>query len=392
MKILISSDLYWPTINGVSMFARNLAKGLADRGHEVMVIAPSQIGKKYKQVDGNYTIARTASTIFPFYQNFRICVYPYIEVKKIIKEFDPDVIHTQTFIMIGQAVMKYSQKYDIPLVSTNHAMPENLMDNLKSLAPVSRPIRYMLKKYILRFNLKTDYLTMPTQSALDIFGLPARKMKVPIEAVSNGIDLSRFTVGQPSTDVMYKFSLPTDKPVITYVGRIDAEKHISVLIDAFVHLLAKLDAHLLIVGSGTELYNLKAQVDGLGISDKVTFTGRVTDQEIVDLHKAGTVFCMPSPAELQSIALLEAMASGKPVVAVDAGPLKELCQDNINGILCETDNDNEISMALMRIITDPALAESMGQQSLKIASNHDLQKTLDRFEQIYTDLINSKKS
>jgi glycosyltransferase involved in cell wall biosynthesis len=388
MKILISSDLYWPTVNGVSTAARTLAKGLAGRGHEVLVIAPSQIGKKYKEVDGNYTIARTASTIFPFYQNFRICIYPYREVKKIIKDFNPDVVHMMGFLMISQAVMKYSQKYDIPTVSTNHAMPENLMDNLKRLAPLSRPINYVMKEYIVRFHKKTDYFTMPTQSALDIFKLSTRKLKIPVEAVSNGINLSMFNPTNPPIKIINKFKIPTDKPIVSYIGRVDAEKHISVLINAFARVLKKRDAHMIIVGKGTETANLQQQARDLGIYDKITFTGCVTDQEIVDLHKVGTVFCMASPVELQSLVMLEAMASGKPIVSVDAGPLKELCQDGRNGILCETDNDKEISDAILRILSDPSLAETMGKESVKIAATHDLQKTLDRYEQIYQKVIN----
>ena len=388
MKILISSDLYWPTVNGVSTAARTLAMGLADRGHEVLVIAPSQTGKKYKEIDGNYTIARTASTIFPFYQNFRICLYPYREVKKIIKDFNPDVVHMMGFLMISQAVMKYAQKYDIPTVSTNHAMPENLMDNLKRLAPLSRPINYVMKEYIVRFHKKTDYFTMPTQSALDIFKLSTRKLNIPVEAVSNGIDLSRFNSTPPPQGIFNKYKIPTDKPIVAYIGRVDAEKHISVLIDAFVRVLKKCDAHMIIVGKGTETANLQEQAKSLGIIDKITFPGCVTEQEIVDFHKLGTVFCMASPVELQSIVMLEAMASGKPVVAVDAGPLKELCQDGRNGILCETDNDKEIADAIIRIISDPALAESMGKESIKIAATHDVQKTLERYEQIYKQVIN----
>lgn len=387
MRILISSDLYWPTVNGVSTAARTLAKGLAGRGHEVLVIAPSQIGKKYKEVDGNYTIARTASTIFPFYQNFRICIYPYREVKKIIKDFNPDVVHMMGFLMISQAVMKYSQKYDIPTVSTNHAMPENLMDNLKRLAPLSRPINYVMKEYIVRFHKKTDYFTMPTQSALDIFKLSTRKLKIPVEAVSNGINLSMFNPTKPPIKIINKFKIPTDKPIVSYIGRVDAEKHISVLINAFARILKKRDAHMIIVGKGTETANLQQQARDLGIYDKITFTGCVTDQEIVDLHKVGTVFCMASPVELQSLVMLEAMASGKPIVSVDAGPLKELCQDGRNGILCETDNDKEIADAVLRILSDPALAETMGKESVKIAATHDLQKTLDRYEQIYRKVI-----
>jgi len=388
MKILIASDLYWPTVNGVSMAARTLAKGMANRGHEVLVIAPSQTGKKYKEIDGNYTVARTASTVFPYYQNFRICLYPNLEVKKIIKDFKPDVVHLMGFLMISQAVMKYSQRYEIPIVSTNHAMPENLMDNLKRLAPLSRPINYVMKEYIVRFHKKTDYFTMPTQSALDIFKLSTRKLNIPVEAVSNGIDLSMFTPSPPPQSIFKKYKIPTDKPIVAYIGRVDAEKHISVLIDAFVRVLKKCDAHMIIVGKGTETANLQQQAKDLGVIDKITFPGCVSEQEIVDFHKLGNVFCMASPVELQSIVMLEAMASGKPVVAVDAGPLKELCQNGRNGILCETDNDKEIAEAILRILGDPVMAKKMGEESIKIASTHDVQKTLDRYEQIYTQVIN----
>ncbi|HZJ34942.1 MAG TPA: glycosyltransferase [Candidatus Angelobacter sp.] len=390
MKILIASDLYWPVINGVSTFSRTLAQGLAARGHEVIVIAPSQTGKIYKEVDGNYTIVRTKSVPFLLYQKLRVSITPSREVKKIMNEFNPDVIHIQTLLMIGQAVMKYGCKMGIPIVSTNHAMPQNLIDNLKMLAPMARPISYMLKRYGVRFHAKVDYITMPTQSAIDIFSVNVKKMSVPIEAVSNGIDLSRYTVGPRSLDIMKKFKIPTDCPIIEYVGRVDAEKHLPVLIMAFSRIIAEKEAHLLIVGSGVEIEKLREMAYEMGISKHVTFSGRVSDQDLIDLHKVGTVFCMPSPAELQSIATLEAMASGQPVVAVDAGPLKELCQNKRNGYLCEQDNDKEIAKALLKIISDPDLRESMSKESIAIAATHDLQKTLKRFEKIYTDLIKAR--
>lgn len=392
MKILIASDLYWPVINGVSTFARSLAQGLASRGHEVLVIAPSQTGKKYREVDGNYTIARTATIIFPFYQNYRISLTPYMEVKKIIKEFQPDVIHTQSFLMIGQAVVRYAQKYDIPIVSTNHAMPENLMDNLKMLAPISRPINYALKKYIVRFNMKTDYFTMPTQSALNMFGVSKNKFKVPVEAVSNGIDLSRFSPSAAPKAIFEKYILPTNKPIVTFVGRVDAEKHISALVKAFERLIKKVDAHLMIVGDGTDLINLKELAHDLDIFEHITFTGRVTDEDLVNLHKVGSIFCMPSPAELQSIVMLESMASGKPTVAVDAGPLKELCQDGRNGYLCRPDDDKQIAEALYKILSDKKLSEKMGAESILIAAEHDIKKTFEKFESIYSSLIDQQNS
>jgi len=388
MKILIASDLHYPTINGVATFSRNLAKGLADRGHEVLVIAPSQSGKRCKEVDGNHVITRTDSVPFPFYQNFRISLNPGREIKKIIQDFDPDVIHIQMLLGIGQAAMKYGNKFGIPIVSTNHAMPENLMDNLRLLAPVSRPINYMIKAYGARFHSKADYITMPTQSAIDMFNV--EKITTPMSPVSNGIDLSRFTPHETPADIYARFGLPRNQPIISYVGRLDAEKHLPVLMRAFVRVKSVMPhVHLLIVGDGTERPLLEAMAHELGLARDVTLTGRVSDEDLVALHTAGTVFCMPSPAELQSIATLEAMASGQPVVAVDAGALGELCQHERNGYLIAQDDDETMAEGLLAIIQDPALRQEMSEQSLAIAKTHDLTSTLEQFEAIYASLVNA---
>ncbi len=385
MKILIASDLHYPTINGVATFSRNLAKGLADRGHEVLVIAPSQTGKHYKEVDGNHIIHRTVAVPFPFYQNFRISLKPDRAVKKIIDEFEPDVIHIQMLLGIGQAAMKYGNRVGIPIVSTNHAMPENLMDNLKLLAPVSRPINYILTEYGRRFHSQSDCVTMPTQSAIEMFAA-ASKLTIPLKAVSNGIDLSHFTNDKPDPKIYETHHLPKNVPLITYIGRLDAEKHLSVLVKAFTQVLETAKAHLVIVGDGTDAANLHQQVKDAGIQDHVTFTGRVSDEDLVELHRVGTVFTMPSPAELQSIATLEAMASGQPIVAVDAGALRELCQDGINGVLCEQDNDTQMAAGILSIITDPARRQQFSEASLAIAGTHDINHTLDQFLAIYDQI------
>jgi len=388
MKILISSDLHYPIINGVATFGRNLALGLAARGHEVMVIAPSQTGKRYKEVDVNHVVVRTASVPFPPYQKIRVSPTPGREVKKAILEFDPDVIHIQMLMWIGQATMKYGNKFGIPIVSTNHAMPENLMDNVVLLAPFARPINYMLRQYGARFHSKSDYVTLPTQSAIKMFKA-TDKMHVPMEAVSNGIDLVRFQPGTPDKAIYEKFGLPMDVPIITYVGRLDAEKHLPVLLKAFARVLTSHKAHLMIIGAGQDAGSLKSLGDDLGVADSITFTGRISEEDKQLLHQVGTVFAMPSPMELQSIATLEAMASGQPVVAVNAGALAELCHNDENGFLYDLDNVEQMADSLAKLISDPALRARMSKESLVIAKTHDLNTTLDRFEAIYTDLINA---
>lgn len=395
MKILIAADLHWPTINGVATFSRNLAKGLADRGHEVIVIAPSQrrSGRGGQEVDGNYVVRRTRSVPFPLYQNFRISVAPQREVKKIIEEFEPDVVHIQMLLGIGQATMRYAQRYNIPVVTTNHAIPDNLLENIRMLAPVSKQLSYLITEYGARFHKKADYVTMPTQAAIDMLASGRTDLPdVPIKPVSNGIDLSRFQPTKPGDAIYKKFSIPTDRVVVSYIGRLDSEKHIHVLVDAFNEVLGRTGtpAHLLIVGGGTDAERLENHVYELGIHQYVTFTGRVTDDEIVELHKVGDIFAMPSPAELQCIAALEAMSSGKPVVAVNAGAVYELCQTGRNGFLCEKDDAMQMADALETLINDEKLRAKYGAESQKIAAEHDINHTLDQFEDIYREVIAAK--
>lgn len=386
MRILIASDLYWPTINGVATFGRNLADGLAADGHEVLVIAPSQTGKKYEEVDRTYRIARTASVVFPFYQNFRVSISPYREVKRIIERFEPDVIHIQTPVGIGRAAMTCAKKMGIPLVATNHAMPENLIDNLRLLAPFSRPINYILKEYGARFYNNADFVTMPTEAAISM--LKGDSFRAPYKAISCGIDLSRFKPGTVPADFYKRFGIPEDKQIILYVGRLDAEKHVSILIKAAHEVLQdRDDVHVVIVGKGTDMENLQELTEHLELQDHVTFTGRVEDEDLPLFQRIGTVFVMPSPVELQCLAMLEGMASGSPVVAVNVGALYELCQDGKNGYLYELDDFHQLAVKLASILGDKKLRAKMSAESLKIAGTHELSHTIDQFVKLYKHVI-----
>jgi glycosyltransferase involved in cell wall biosynthesis len=391
MKILIASDLHWPVLNGVATFSRNLAKGLADAGHDVVVIAPSQDGQKSKQVDGNYVIYRTKSTVFPFYQNFRISVAPQLEVRKIIQEFEPDVIHIQMLMWIGQAAMFFGRRYDIPVITTSHAMAENLLDNLKRAAPLSKPINYMLSDYGRRFHSRADVITSPTASGIKSFGKHVDKVTAPIEVISNGVNLSEYAPKKATKAIYKKYNLPTDKPIVTYIGRVDAEKHLWVLIHAMQRVRKAHDAHLLIVGAGIDLEHLQDLAAELKMTDHITFAGRVSDEDKLELEHVGAMYAIPSPAELQSIATLEAMACGQPVVAVDAGALAELCHDGENGFLFKLDDDKGMAKGIIKILDDPQLRERFSKESLAIAKTHDLDHTIQQFIQLYTRTIDTKR-
>lgn len=387
MKILIAADLFPPVINGVSTFSSNLAAGMAARGHEVVVIAPSQTGKKHTETVDGYTIERTASLVFPFYQRLRVSTTPGREINKIIKNFEPDVIHIQMILAIGYSVLQTGQKMKIPIISTNHAVPENVIDNIRLLAPFSRPISAMLEHYAKRFHGNAQYITAPTQSAIAMFGDKYDKIKIPVKAVSNGIDLSVFYPAKPSLAIYKKYNIPQDIPILLYVGRLDGEKHLPIFLKAAQRLMKNRSVHALLVGHGVEENSLELLANKLSIGRSVTFTGRVSSKDLVELYRVGNIFCMPSPAELQSIATLEAMASGLPVVSVNEGALPELCQDGKNGYLFRYDNDQMMAAAIEKILKSSELRQKMAKTSVEIAKKHDINHTLKTFEEIYSSLI-----
>ncbi|MDO4902215.1 MAG: glycosyltransferase [bacterium] len=420
MKIAIASDLYWPMINGISVFTKNLAEKMSARGHEVVVFAPSQNGDFYVEEADGFRVVRLTSYNFPFYPSqtkpldppktlaggkikvprlylndgYRFCLAPYGEIKKFCKSYDfmPDVVHIQLQLMVGQNMINFARKNHIPIVSTNHSSPENLFDNLKLLAPFSPVINRATILYTKRFNIQADYATMPTRLAIERFFGEKHNQKMPIEAVSNGIDLSRFTPEKPSKYFFEKFGLDPKRPIVMNIGRVDAEKHISTLILAFNEVLQKVkDAQLVIVGDGTDRVNLENLVYQLGIHDHVHFMGTQLGDDLVEFHRAADVFVSASPTETQGIVYLEAAACGKPVIGVDVGAVKEICQDGVNGFLCETDNVEQIADSIHKILSDKVLREEFSKNSLQIIKKHDLNYTIEKFEEIYNFVIEKKK-
>lgn len=392
MRILLGSDLYFPAVNGVSQFTRNLANGLAKRGHTVAIVTPNQSAKKGVEHEGAITVYRTRGVVFPFYQNIYISVAPHAEIRKIVKDFKPDIMHNMLPIGIGQGMMSAAEHYDVPIVCTHHAMPENLMDNLKRLSKFSKPISALIADYGRRFYSRGDYVTSPTASAINIYDGKAKKIKVPLKVISNGIDLSTFRPGKMPDELYEKYRLPKDVPIMMYIGRLDAEKHVDVLLHALQHVLAVTPVHFLLIGYGLEQDNLTRMAHDLGVNKHVTFAGFVSEEDKIQLAKTATVFTIASPAELQCIAALEAMASGAPIVSVDAGALPELCQDGVNGYLFSLDNDREAAERIIDILKNDNLQKQFSTESLRIAGTHNMEHTLDEYEKAYAEAMEYSKT
>jgi glycosyltransferase involved in cell wall biosynthesis len=291
----------------------------------------------------------------------------------------------QTPLGVGLGAVAAAKKYHVPLVATNHSMSENLIDNLKLLAPFARQIDYILREYGSRFYANADYVTLPTVAAIRM--LKPDSFAKPYGAISNGIDLKRFHSGAVPREFYERYNIPMNIPVVMYLGRLDSEKHVSILLRALQHLDTKLPYHAVVVGDGNDLAHLKEVAADLGLDQHVTFVGRIDEADKPMILRLGTIFVMPSPAELQSISTMEAMASGMPVVAVNAGALYELCVNDKNGYLFEIDDYEMMSRGIGRLLADPEMAKRMGDESLAIAQTHDLASTITQFEELYEKIV-----
>jgi glycosyltransferase involved in cell wall biosynthesis len=373
LRILIGADTFVPEINGAAIFAARLAAGMVKRGHDVHVMAPAPSRKH-----GTWTeiIEGEPMTVHRLY-SWRWYPHPWLRFAlpwrieqnsaRVLDLVKPDVVHFQSRGLSHQA-----SKRGIRIIGTNHFMPENLLEHAlipKPFWPWS--IRMAWKAASRSFN-RAEAVTSPTRKAADF--LEQNIGHRHVIAISCGIDMHNYT---PNFE-------PRTENRILFVGRITGEKQLDKLVRAFAKLDPALNASLELVGGGDQENFLRQLAASLGVGKRVTITGYVEESFLRSELTRATVFAMPSIAELQSIATMEAMASGLPIVAANAMALPHLVHDGDNGFLFEPGNVDELSARLTEILTMPEdELQKLKEASLKIVSAHDISGTLDTFERLY---------
>ncbi len=382
LRILMGCDTFAPDINGSASFSKRLAVGLKARGHDVQIVAPAPDrghGPRVEVHDGvEFVVHRIHSWSWPTHPWFRFALPWRINhhAESVVRAVRPDVIHFQSHIVVGRGLAGAAVRHGIRLVGTNHVMPENFVQHISAFPKVvvDGVVRAQWSSARKWFGL-ADVITSPTERSARYFeehtGLTG------VYAVSNGIDTSNYTPD---------FS-PRDRNRIVFVGRLDEEKHIHDLLHAVARLDPALDAVVEIVGLGDDRQRLEHITEQLGLTDRVHFTGKVSDEDLRAALTRATVFAMPSRAELQSIATMEAMASALPVVAADAMALPHLVHDGENGYLFPPGDIELFAARLADVLTaSPADLRRMKEASLQIVRAHDMNRTLDIYENLYRGL------
>ena len=378
IRVLIAADTFAPDVNGAARFAERLAAGLVARGHEVQIMAPAPSRKHGTWTEfheGQPMVVHRLKSWRWYPHDWLRFALPWLihaESRRILDTFKPDVVHFQSHINVGRGVTIEAAKRGIRIIGTNHFMPENMLEF--TLLPKwlhEGMVRGAWKAARRTFG-RAEAVTTPTVRAAEFLerytGLEG------VHAISCGIDAHNYA---PSFE-------PRTENRILFVGRVTGEKQIDVLLHAVTLLSPDLDVKVEIVGGGDQKRNLEHLAQTLGIRNRVTFTGYVTDEELRAAYTRSTVFAMPSIAELQSIATMEAMASGLPVVAANAMALPHLVHDGQNGYLFEPGSAKDMAAKLTQVLTaSPDELAALKRESLKLIGVHDINRTLNTFECLY---------
>ena len=382
MRIMIVTDQYPPMVGGVPTATHGLAVDFASRGHQVWVVAPSYGARDVRRLEQKVRIYRFSSFEWPTYEGLRIPFLPFMPVRNLIKRSDPDIIHIHSPIVLGNIAQILAGGLRKPVIATNHYLPINLSRSLISDPLIGKSISRVTYSYLVHFCNRCEYVTAPTKTALNL--LYEHGLHAPAKAISNGIDLAKFTPGECEPAILRRYNLPEDRPLVIHVNRLSEEKRVNVLLDAAAKMKRK--AHIVLVGTGPAEAELRTQVECLNIGDRVSFLGFVRDDDLLALRRSSDIFVIPSVADLQSISTMEAMACGLPVVAANAYALPELVHHEENGFLFQPGDSDEMACQLDLLLGDVELRKRMGQESLKIVSAHDRVKVLDEWEELYRRL------
>jgi phosphatidylinositol alpha 1,6-mannosyltransferase len=378
LRILIGAETYPPDVNGAARFAERLATGLAGRDHEVHVVAPSQTGRPTREVRDGVTVHGIRSHRYYSHEHFQFCLpwEAFRDTAELMERIDPDVVHTQGHMVLGRGVVRAAHRTGRPLVATNHLMPENLL----AYSPIPRSLRGPAAvigwKDLGRVFGKAGAVTAPTPRAVDL--LVRRAGLVEAFPVSCGIDAEHYSTAAKPVDGV---------PTVLFVGRLDHEKRVDELIRAFAALPAEVPAELEIIGDGSRRAEWVALAREVGAERRIRFRGFVSEEELLAAYARAAVFCMPSIAELQSLATLEAMAAGTPVLAADAMALPHLVRPGRNGWLFQPGAVPELTTRLAALLSDPGLRRRMGAASREIVAEHAIEATLATFEGVYQRLV-----
>jgi len=371
LKIALVSDWYYPKLGGVAVHMHDLALHLRSLGHEVAIITNDRdTGKEAELKEAGidlikvpgYTLGSVGINMSVFSRSATTMI-PYIR--------DYEVVHGQhAFTPLALKAVSAGRKIGKATLITTHSINYENSPAIRAIARVTFPY--------FRYHLRNPHRIIAVSRASKCF--IRRFTRVPVEVVQNGVNVGFFDIPISKDEAKEKLGL--GEKVVLYVGRLEPRKGVSTLINAMKHV----DGTLLIAGQGSMLPLLRERAKLLGIGNRVRFLGMVEYSKLPLLYRASDVFVLPSLSEAFGIVLLEAMASGTPVIGTSVGGIPEIIDGC--GLLVPPGNSKELARAINFVLSNQHIEKRLSHLGKKrVEQVYDWNVIVKRVVALYREVL-----
>lgn len=382
MRIAFFTNNYTPFVGGVPVAIESLAKSLRRLGHRVFIFAPDYDEPAPEDPD----VFRTLSIKHFNQTGFSLPLPLALEVQMQFAELEAEVVHVHHPFILGQTGMHLAQAHDLPVVFTYHTQYERYTHYLPFGERMVADLAISLSA---RFANCCDTIIAPSTDMRNT--LLERGVEAPIHVIPTGVDVARFRGGNPGW-LRARYGLPSGDPLVVFVSRLAREKNVGFILEAFGHVaVSHAGARLVMVGSGDEEEPLRRQAQDMGLGARVTFAGTLTGEELVSAYRAADVFVFASTSETQGLVVLEAMAAGAPVVAVDAPGVRDVVQTGENGFLVPEGDAGGFAARILEVLGDGTLHARLSAGALRTARSMSIENTAIRVQDLYTQVIRNPR-
>lgn len=391
MKIGFVTGGYLPAPGGVATSVVNFSKRLEKLGHDVYVFCPEYPDEEVENADPQ-TVVRIPSYYSPLLKDFRL-TDPFQAAASFRRHFDNlDVVHIHLPTIMSLPARWLANYYKVPYFFTYHTNLELYIRHYVPGVP-DNASRTATRFYTYRETKNAEKVFVPSTDMKKL--LTTYKLEPPIEVLPTGIDIEMYakTLNSQNPDkvrsLREQFGIPKDEKILLYVGRVGSEKNIEFLLRSFDRIAREHpEAHFVIVGGGRGLGKTLSLVSKMNQSRRVHFTGYVeSEKTLAGYYKESDIFLFASLTETQGLVITEALASGTPVVAVDAPGVRDVLKEGKGGHLVP-ENVQEFSNKTLKLLNDPRLREEKANEALDVARSFSVQRFTKQLLASYEEALN----
>lgn len=380
LRIGLFTDTYAPQVNGVSISLQLISDGLRRRGHQVTIFAPRFPGYE----DNETNVMRLPSLKYlnnpPIY--VAVLGTPRSTWSLTRKHFD--VLHAHSPASVGLLAYLTASTKRLPLIYTYHTSITDYTHYVKFIGG-SSIIKHAASWFSTTSTNLGDQIVVPSPKFHRL--LLEQKVKRPIHIIPNGINLDGFKSAKNPGSFRNRLGMQPDAPILLSVGRIDPEKRLDFLIDAFDRIADHVpNARLVFAGDGSARKKLEEHAASVRSKDRIHFLGMVNRADLPDLLHDAAVFLSASTTEVHPISVIEAIAAGLPVLAVQDEAFEGMVIDGENGHQTLLDV-NVYSDTLLSLLKDPERLIRYGKRSAELSEKYSIEGQVRALENLYIESI-----